>query len=211
MSEVEATMSNTRERKRDKAFLSQLSDMVTKLSFNPRRTSEELAHYQPFADVPNAPARAIPLWTDQESEPAFPDSSPARNITLESPDGSSIALEEIAGDTTLLLVVDQPMTLLPGLSHRIHRRSETLGFGVRLVCISNQPGTDLDIAYSDPSRKIETLAGGFKAPFLLSLDRRGHVFDIVTDSDAIMHWLWNDPRPHSLRANGAVSLDDLVG
>ncbi|MEJ7838560.1 MAG: hypothetical protein WKF81_07075 [Thermomicrobiales bacterium] len=209
MGEFKSAMANDGQRSADRAFRTQFSNMVARLAFGSRSQKVEPLP-QPFAAMPEHYVSVRPSWSKHIPERTFPESSPSSDVILTKSDGGSVRLEQLAGDTTLLLVVDRAMSLLPGLGHRILRRAETLGFGVRLICVVDQPQSSLEFAYRDPQHRIRALAGGFQAPFLLSLDTRGHVFDIMSESDAIMHWLWNDPRPHSMRAYGAVSMDDLV-
>ena len=102
------------------------------------------------------------------------------------------------------------MAILPGIGHRIARRAETLGLGVRLVCVVEQVQSNLPSAFLDRSGQIRALSGGRQAPVLLSFDHRGHVFDVSSEVESILDWLWNDPRPHSLRASGAMTLNDVM-
>lgn len=209
MGEFKSAMADDSAQSSDRAFRTQFSNFVARLASGSRRTNMEPSP-QPFNAIPEHHVSVRPSWSKHIPERTFTDSSPSRDVVLSTANGSTVRLEQLAGETTLLLVVDLAMSLLPGLGHRILRRAETLGFGVRLLCITDQPQSSLEFAYRDPQHRIRALAGGFQSPFLLSLDKRGHVFDIVWESDAILNWLWNDPRPHSMRAHGAISLDDLV-
>lgn len=141
---------------------------------------------------------------------SFSRNQPASHIRLETADGSIIPLDRISGQTTLILLVSETMSILPGINHRISRRSQTLGDGVRLVCVSERETSALPEALIDRNHQIHRISGAHDAPLLLSLDQRGAVFDVVSDDAAIMDWLWNDPRPHSLREHGAMSLNDMV-
>lgn len=136
--------------------------------------------------------------------------APASRVILKRRDGTSMPLASLVAGTTLILLVSDTMAILPGLQHRIVRRSETLGHGVSLICAAERFQSGLPDAWLDEHQQLHALSGGHAAPVLISLDRRGIVFDVVSDENAIMDWLWNDPRPHSLRATGAISLDEVT-
>jgi hypothetical protein len=152
------------------------------------------------------------LWNIDEPgyDGNFAESAAAKSIELLDQNNQVRKLQELAGTTTLLLLVSHDMAILPGIGHRISRRSETLGQGVRLVPVVEQPQPGLPSAFLDSDGQVRNLAGGRLAPILVSLDARGHVFDVSAEVDAIMDWLWNEPRPHSMRASGAMTLDDVM-
>jgi hypothetical protein len=141
----------------------------------------------------------------------FSADAPASNVELTTPDGRKVRLETLSGPTTtMVLLISEEMSLLAGIEHRIARRAEMLGRGVHLVCVAEQVLSGVPGAFLDEQRRIQAISGGHIAPILLSLDPRGLVFDVVSDVNTIMDWLWNDPRPHSRRAHGAMSLGDVT-
>jgi hypothetical protein len=141
----------------------------------------------------------------------FSEDAPAANVELSTPDGRTVQLESLAGaTTTMVLLISEEMSLLAGIEHRIARRAEMLGRGVHLVCVAEQLLSGVPGAFIDEQKRIQAISGGHVAPILISLDPRGAVFDVVSDVSTIMDWLWNDPRPHSRRANGAMSLGDVT-
>jgi RNase P/RNase MRP subunit p29 len=147
----------------------------------------------------------------QETEIRFSEQAPAHQVVLTNAEGAPVRLDQLAGlSTTMVLLISDNMRLLPGIAHRIARRAETLGQGVRLVCVTERSTPGLSGAFVDSSRQIHALSGGHGAPVLVSLDARGMVFDVISDSNAIMDWLWNDPRPHSLRAHASISLGEYT-
>jgi hypothetical protein len=135
--------------------------------------------------------------------------SPAAAIMLETSDGAAVLLAQFAGKSTMVLLLSDSMTLLPGIDHRIARRAHTLGPGSRLVCVAEQPAHVIPGVLIDRDRHIRTLANRDAGPLLVSLDQHGRVFDVIDDSAAILEWLWNEPRPQSIRADGAIGLGDV--
>jgi hypothetical protein len=132
-------------------------------------------------------------------------------VVLMNKDGAQVRLDQLAGiSTTMVLLISDNMRILPGIGHRIARRAETLGQGVRLVCVTERPTSGIENTFIDSSRQIFALSGGHGAPVLVSLDSRGMVFDVISDANAILDWLWNDPRPHSLRAHASLSLGEYT-
>jgi hypothetical protein len=141
----------------------------------------------------------------------FSEDAPAANVELSTPDGRTVRLESLAGaTTTMVLLISEEMSMLAGIEHRIARRAEMMGRGVHLVCVAEQFLSGVPGAFIDELRRIQAISGGHVAPILVSLDPRGAVFDVVSEVSTIMDWLWNDPRPHSRRATGAMSLGDVT-
>jgi hypothetical protein len=139
----------------------------------------------------------------------FSAKSPAASIMLEDSDGVEVSLARFAGKSTMVLLLSDSMTLLPGIDHRISRRAHTLGPGSRLVCVAEQPAQVIPGVLIDNQRHIRALANQGAGPLLVSLDQYGRVFDVITDSAAILEWLWNEPRPQSIRVDGAIGLGDV--
>ena len=214
MGEIRASVSEPMSNESGNSVKSLIANLISKValltraeSVNPMATHSPLSYQKPsrqFAWGIDDPVQFGPGIT-------FPESSPAKGLVLYRSDATTVTLEQLAGSITLVLLASREMSILPGIWHRISRRAETLGQGVRLVCIVEHPSEVLPAAFVDRDRQIRLLAGRHEAPILLSLDQRGNVFDVVSNAESIMDWLWNDPRPLSFRANGAVGLDDLVG
>jgi hypothetical protein len=187
-----------------------INSFISKVVFASRQEVSSTLPVQPVRPFQGTAKPA--LWNIEESghDGKFAEWAAAKTIELLDQDNQVRNLQELAGTTTLLLLVSHEMAILPGIGHRIARRAETLGQGVRLVPVVEQPQAGLPSAFLDSDCQVRNLAGGRLAPILVSLDARGHVFDVSAEVSAIMDWLWNEPRPHSMRASGAMTLDDVM-
>jgi hypothetical protein len=150
---------------------------------------------------------AITTWgivrRDTATSDRFSGTHFAAELVLRSPEGAIQPLETVASpsSTTLIVYIGEGMALLPGLEHRLHRRASTLGPGVRLLCVTPAETSGLTTAYVDVSRACARINDGLKPPALISVGSDGRIFDLQTDADALLDWLWNDPHPRSRRAS----------
>lgn len=155
---------------------------------------------------PRATSRdhAISSWGMVRHEPTIETSIAsqpfATDVHLLTASGVEDTLVSQLGTTTLVLYVGTAMALTPKLGHYLARRSSTLGPGVNLLCVTTQPVPTVPDAFVDVNAAFASIYGELHPPALISLDRDGQIFDIQTDADALLDWLWNDPRPHSRRA-----------
>ena len=185
-----------------------INSFISKVVFASRQpTSTPLQPVRPFQGTAKPVVRSL---DESGLDGGFAESATSNAVELRDRNNQIRKLEELAGTTTLVLLISREMAILPGMEHRIARRSETLGQGVRLIPVVEHQQSELPSAFVDKEGQIRNLAGGRLAPILLSLDARGHVFDVSSEVESILEWLWNDPRPHSMRASGAMTLDDVM-
>jgi hypothetical protein len=130
------------------------------------------------------------------------------SISLENELGQSVALID-GSENVMILLLSEGLLLMPGLEQRITRRREALPSEYRLIVVLGHPCGIVPGALIDREGQIRKLVDEAALPLLISIDANGSMIDIMRERDTIHDWLWNEPRPRSMRVHGAVGLGDV--